>query len=174
MKTPAQTPTQVGPSVHPGSGSTTRSVQLLHHGHGERRDPAFRAASTHAMSIAWCSPVPGQSLCTGGNTKESPSTTPATRRNTSVIRLFTTWYRRFSPRQTVICRVNGMRIGAARNRHGLRLTIAQDWRACQPTQARLGPDRGPPTFSNHDRTERAMAACVLCEPFSAHKAITWA
>jgi len=69
-------------------------------------------------------------------------------------------------------RVNGMRIGGgqeiawpatSRSRRTLRASGRRD-----PSTARRrsGRDRLPPVIAG---AERAMAACVLCEPFSAHK-----
>jgi 6-oxo-cyclohex-1-ene-carbonyl-CoA hydrolase len=77
----------------------------------------------------------------------------------------------------VICRVNGMRVGG-----GQELGMACDFSVAQDLArfGQAGPKHGsapiggatdflPPIIG----TDRAMAACVLCEPFSAHKAYHW-
>jgi 6-oxo-cyclohex-1-ene-carbonyl-CoA hydrolase len=74
----------------------------------------------------------------------------------------------------VICRVNGMRIGG-----GQEIGMACDFSVAQDLArfGQAGPKHGsapiggatdflPPVIG----AERAMAACVLCEPFSAHEA----
>ncbi len=77
----------------------------------------------------------------------------------------------------VICRVNGLRIGG-----GQELGMACDFSVAQDLArfGQAGPKHGsapiggatdflPPIIG----ADRAMAACVLCEPFSAHKAYHW-
>jgi 6-oxo-cyclohex-1-ene-carbonyl-CoA hydrolase len=74
----------------------------------------------------------------------------------------------------VICRVNGMRVGG-----GQEIGMACDFSVAQDLArfGQAGPKHGsapiggatdflPPVIG----AERAMAACVLCEPFSAHEA----
>jgi 6-oxo-cyclohex-1-ene-carbonyl-CoA hydrolase len=77
----------------------------------------------------------------------------------------------------VICRVNGLRVGG-----GQEIGMACDFSVAQDLArfGQAGPKHGsapiggatdflPPVIG----AERAMAACVLCEPFSAHKAYLW-
>jgi 6-oxo-cyclohex-1-ene-carbonyl-CoA hydrolase len=74
----------------------------------------------------------------------------------------------------VICRVNGMRIGG-----GQEIGMACDFSVAQDLArfGQAGPKHGSAPIGGATDflpvavgTERAMAACVLCEPFSAHKA----
>jgi 6-oxo-cyclohex-1-ene-carbonyl-CoA hydrolase len=77
----------------------------------------------------------------------------------------------------VICRVNGLRVGG-----GQEIGMACDFSIAQDLArfGQAGPKHGsapiggatdflPPLIG----AERAMGACVLCEPFSAHKAYLW-
>jgi 6-oxocyclohex-1-ene-carbonyl-CoA hydrolase len=77
----------------------------------------------------------------------------------------------------VICRVNGMRIGG-----GQEIGMACDFSVAQDLArfGQAGPKHGsapiggatdflPPVMG----ADRAMVACVMCEPFSAHKAYHW-
>jgi 6-oxo-cyclohex-1-ene-carbonyl-CoA hydrolase len=77
----------------------------------------------------------------------------------------------------VICRVNGMRIGG-----GQEIGMACDFSVAQDLArfGQAGPKHGsapiggatdflPPVMG----ADRAMVACVVCEPFSAHKAYHW-
>jgi 6-oxo-cyclohex-1-ene-carbonyl-CoA hydrolase len=74
----------------------------------------------------------------------------------------------------VICRVNGMRIGG-----GQEIGMACDFSIAQDLArfGQAGPKHGSAPIGGATDflpvmagAERAMAACVLCEPFSAHKA----
>jgi 6-oxo-cyclohex-1-ene-carbonyl-CoA hydrolase len=74
----------------------------------------------------------------------------------------------------VICRVNGMRIGG-----GQEIGMACDFTIAQDLArfGQAGPKHGSAPIGGATDflpvmvgAERAMAACVLCEPFSAHKA----
>jgi enoyl-CoA hydratase/carnithine racemase len=74
----------------------------------------------------------------------------------------------------VICRVNGMRIGG-----GQEIGMACDFSVAQDLArfGQAGPKHGSAPIGGATDflpvvvgAERAMAACVLCEPFSAHKA----
>jgi 6-oxo-cyclohex-1-ene-carbonyl-CoA hydrolase len=74
----------------------------------------------------------------------------------------------------VICRVNGMRIGG-----GQEIGMAADFTVAQDLArfGQAGPKHGSAPIGGATDflpviigAERAMAACVLCEPFSAHKA----
>ena len=77
----------------------------------------------------------------------------------------------------VICRVNGMRIGG-----GQEIGMACDFSVAQDLALRqAGPSTAAAPIGGATDflplvvgAERAMAACVLCEPFSAHKATRWA
>jgi 6-oxo-cyclohex-1-ene-carbonyl-CoA hydrolase len=75
----------------------------------------------------------------------------------------------------VICRMNGMRIGG-----GQEIGMAADFTVAQDLArfGQAGPKHGSAPIGGATDflpviigTERAMAACVLCEPFSAHKAL---
>jgi len=74
----------------------------------------------------------------------------------------------------VVCRVNGMRIGG-----GQEIGMACDFSVAQDLArfGQAGPKHGSAPIGGATDflpvivgAERAMAACVLCEPFSAHKA----
>jgi 6-oxo-cyclohex-1-ene-carbonyl-CoA hydrolase len=74
----------------------------------------------------------------------------------------------------VICRVNGMRIGG-----GQEIGMACDFSVAQDLArfGQAGPKHGSAPIGGATDflpviagAERAMAACVLCEPFSAHEA----
>jgi 6-oxo-cyclohex-1-ene-carbonyl-CoA hydrolase len=74
----------------------------------------------------------------------------------------------------VICRVNGMRIGG-----GQEIGMACDFSVAQDLArfGQAGPKHGSAPIGGATDflpliagVERSMAACVLCEPFSAHKA----
>ncbi len=74
----------------------------------------------------------------------------------------------------MICRVNGMRIGG-----GQEIGMAADFSVAQDLArfGQAGPKHGSAPIGGATDflpviigAERAMAACVLCEPFSAHKA----
>jgi 6-oxo-cyclohex-1-ene-carbonyl-CoA hydrolase len=77
----------------------------------------------------------------------------------------------------VICRVNGMRIGG-----GQEIGMACDFSVAQDLArfGQAGPKHGSAPIGGATDflpvvigAERAMVACVLCEPFSAHKAYSW-
>jgi 6-oxo-cyclohex-1-ene-carbonyl-CoA hydrolase len=77
----------------------------------------------------------------------------------------------------VICRVNGMRIGG-----GQEIGMACDFSVASDMArfGQAGPKHGSAPIGGATDflpvavgAERAMAACVLCEPFSAHKAYHW-
>jgi len=77
----------------------------------------------------------------------------------------------------VICRVNGMRIGG-----GQEIGMACDFSVAQDLArfGQAGPKHGSAPIGGATDflpvvigAERSMAACVLCEPFSAHKAYYW-
>jgi 6-oxo-cyclohex-1-ene-carbonyl-CoA hydrolase len=77
----------------------------------------------------------------------------------------------------VICRVNGMRVGG-----GQEIGMACDFSIAQDLArfGQAGPKHGSAPIGGATDflpvvigAERSMAACVLCEPFSAHKAYYW-
>jgi 6-oxo-cyclohex-1-ene-carbonyl-CoA hydrolase len=138
---------------------------------------AFRRASADRRCVAVVFTAVGtRAFCTGGNTAE-----------------YAAWYsgrpleylqymRLFNDMVTgillcdkpVICRVNGMRIGG-----GQEIGMACDFSVAQDLArfGQAGPKHGSAPIGGATDflpvmvgAERAMAACVLCEPFSAHKA----
>src|SRR3989339_741907 len=120
--------------------------------------------------------VGDKAFCTGGNTKEYAeyySGNPQEYKQ--YMRLFNDMVSSILMNdKPVICRVNGMRIGG-----GQEIGMAWDFSVAQGL-ARLGPagpkpgppplGRGPAFLRVRGGAERAMVACALCEPFSAHEA----
>lgn len=138
---------------------------------------AFRAASAARDVVAVVFTGSGdKAFCTGGNTKEYAeyyAGNPQEYR--SYMRLFNDMVSSIlACDKPVICRVNGMRIGG-----GQEIGMACDFSVAQDLArfGQAGPKHGSapiggatdflPTMIG---AERAMAACVLCEPFSAHEA----
>ena len=139
----------------------------------------FRAASAARDVVAVVFTGAGdKAFCTGGNTKEYAeyyAGNPQEYR--AYMRLFNDMVSSIlGCDKPVICRVNGMRIGG-----GQEIGMACDFSVAQDLSrfGQAGPKHGSaPIGGSTDflpviiGVERAMAACVLCEPFSAHEALS--
>ena len=138
---------------------------------------AFRAASNARDVVAVVFTGSGdKAFCTGGNTKEYAeyyAGNPQEYR--AYMRLFNDMVTSIlTCDKPVVCRVNGMRIGG-----GQEIGMACDFSIAQDLArfGQAGPKHGSaPIGGSTDflplavGVERAMRACVLCEPFSAHEA----
>ena len=138
---------------------------------------AFREASqSRDVVAAVFTGVGDKAFCTGGNTKEYAeyyAGNPQEYR--SYMRLFNDMVSAIlGCDKPVVCRVNGMRVGG-----GQEIGMACDFSLAQDLArfGQAGPKHGSaPIGGSTDflpviiGAERAMAACVLCEPFSAHEA----
>jgi 6-oxo-cyclohex-1-ene-carbonyl-CoA hydrolase len=138
---------------------------------------AFRAASTARDVVAVVFTGAGdKAFCTGGNTREYAeyyAGNPQEYRG--YMRLFNDMVTAIlTCDKPVICRVNGMRIGG-----GQEIGMACDFSVAQDLArfGQAGPKHGSAPIGGATDflpvaigTERAMAACVLCESFTAHEA----
>ncbi len=141
---------------------------------------AFRSASSARDVVCTVFTAVGdKAFCTGGNTKEyAEYYAGRPQEYRQYMRLFNDMVSSIlACDKPVICRVNGMRIGG-----GQELGMACDFSIAQDLArfGQAGPRHGsapiggatdflPPLIG----AERAMVACVMCEPFSAHKAYHW-
>src|SRR5262245_36730919 len=138
---------------------------------------AFREASAARDVVAVVfTGVGDKAFCTGGNTKEYAeyyAGNPQEYRG--YMRLFNDMVSAIlACDKPVVCRVNGMRIGG-----GQEIGMACDFTIAQDLArfGQAGPKHGSAPIGGATDflpvvigAERAMAACVLCEPFSAHEA----
>ena len=125
---------------------------------------------------ASCLPERVKAFCTGGNTKEYAEYYAGhPQEYRQYMRLFNDMVSSIlACDKPVICRVNGMRIGG-----GQEIGMACDFTVAQDLArfGQAGPKHGSAPIGGATDflpvvvgAERAMAACVLCEPFSAHEA----
>src|ERR1700694_4266435 len=138
---------------------------------------AFRAASNaREVSSVVFTGVGDKAFCTGGNTKEyAEYYAGRPQEYRQYMRLFHDMVSSIlACDKPVICRVNGMRIGG-----GQELGLACDFSVAQDLArfGQAGPKHGsapiggaPDSLPVVSAAERAMVACLLCEPFSAHEA----
>lgn len=140
---------------------------------------AFRAASVARDVVAVVFTGEGdKAFCTGGNTKEyAEYYAGKPQEYRGYMRLFNDMVSSIlSCDKPVICRVNGMRIGG-----GQEIGMACDFSVAQDLArfGQAGPKHGSAPIGGITDflpvvigAERAMAACIFCEPFSAHEALS--
>jgi 6-oxo-cyclohex-1-ene-carbonyl-CoA hydrolase len=138
---------------------------------------AMRAASNaRDVSSVVFTGAGDKAFCTGGNTKEYAEYYAGhPQEYRQYMRLFNDMVSSIlACDKPVICRVNGMRVGG-----GQEIGMACDFSVAQDLArfGQAGPKHGSAPIGGATDflpvvvgAERAMAACVLCEPFSAHKA----
>jgi 6-oxo-cyclohex-1-ene-carbonyl-CoA hydrolase len=138
---------------------------------------AFRAASNaRDVNCVVFTGVGDKAFCTGGNTKEYAEYYAGhPQEYRQYMRLFNDMVSAIlACDKPVVCRVNGMRIGG-----GQEIGMACDFSVSSDLAryGQAGPKHGSAPIGGATDflpvivgAERAMAACVLCEPFSAHKA----
>ena len=138
---------------------------------------AFRSASNdRAVNCVVFTGAGDKAFCTGGNTKEyAEYYAGQPQEYRQYMRLFNDMVSAIlACDKPVICRVNGMRIGG-----GQEIGMACDFSVASDLArfGQAGPKHGSAPIGGATDflpvivgAERAMAACVLCEPFSAHKA----
>ena len=138
---------------------------------------AFRAASNaRDVNCVVFTGAGDKAFCTGGNTKEYAEYYAGhPQEYRQYMRLFNDMVSAIlACDKPVICRVNGMRIGG-----GQEIGMACDFSVAQDLArfGQAGPKHGSAPIGGATDflpvlvgAERAMAACVLCEPFSAHRA----
>ncbi len=138
---------------------------------------ALRAASNaRDVNCVVLTGAGDKAFCTGGNTKEYAEYYAGQPQE------YRQYMRLFNDMVTslllcdkpVICRVNGIRVGG-----GQEIGMACDFSVAQDLArfGQAGPKHGSAPIGGAtdflplmSGSERAMAACVLCEPFSAHQA----